>query len=177
MKVVMLYGAPGAGKLTTAKALQKLTGYRLFHNHLTVDLVAAVFDFGTAPFRELREHVWLEVMDRAARENVNGLIFTFVFEPTLQPGFIDRLIAVLEAQNASLIPVELACETEENLRRVLSPERALYLKTQDTTLVRSGIEEGVYLAPYELPGTIRIDITHTPPGETASRIYEALAVI
>jgi hypothetical protein len=176
MKVIMLYGAPGAGKLTTAKALQRLTGYRLFHNHLTVDLVASVFDFGTAAFAELRERIWLDVMQRAAREHVKGLIFTFVFEPTVLPDFIERLTAALETEGATLLPVELQCETEENLRRVLAPERGAYLKTRDTKLVRSGIEEGVYAAPSGLPGIVHIDITASPPEVTAGRIVRELCL-
>jgi hypothetical protein len=175
MKVIMLYGAPGVGKLTTARELQRLTGYRLFHNHLTVDLVAAVFDFGTAAFRELREQIWLDVMRRAAHEGVSGLIFTFVFEPTVLPGFIERLSSTLEAEGASLRPVELVCEIEENLRRVELPDRAAYLKTRNAADVRSGIEAGVFMASSPLPGTVRIDITASPPHETAARIVEALA--
>lgn len=34
MKLV-IYGMPGVGKLTTAKALATLTGLRPFHNHLS----------------------------------------------------------------------------------------------------------------------------------------------
>ena len=34
MKHLFLYGAPAVGKLTVAKELADLTGYKLFHNHL-----------------------------------------------------------------------------------------------------------------------------------------------
>lgn len=38
MEFVLLYGPPAIGKLTIAKELQKLKGYKLLHNHLVVDL-------------------------------------------------------------------------------------------------------------------------------------------
>ena len=40
MTLVFIYGPPGVGKLTTARALAELTGFRVFHDHLTVNLVA-----------------------------------------------------------------------------------------------------------------------------------------
>jgi replication-associated recombination protein RarA len=45
MKLLFLYGPPAVGKLTVAREVSALTGYRLFHNHLTVNLTLAVFDF------------------------------------------------------------------------------------------------------------------------------------
>jgi hypothetical protein len=53
--------------------------------------VNSIFDFATPPFRDLRESIWLDVLGRAAEESVPGVIFTLVFEPTLLPGFFDRL--------------------------------------------------------------------------------------
>lgn len=47
MKVVLLYGPPAAGKLTVAEELEKLTGFKLFHNHLTVNPVHALSEFGS----------------------------------------------------------------------------------------------------------------------------------
>ena len=66
MKLIFIYGAAAVGKLTVARELARLTGFRLFHNHLTVDLVSAVFDFGTEPFVKLREQIWLKVFREAA---------------------------------------------------------------------------------------------------------------
>ncbi len=45
MRLIVLYGMPAMGKLTVAKELQKLCGYELFHNHLTVDLLLSTFEF------------------------------------------------------------------------------------------------------------------------------------
>ena len=54
--LVYLDGPPAAGKLTVATALAERTGYRLFHNHLTVDALAPVFGFGTPAFERLLGH-------------------------------------------------------------------------------------------------------------------------
>ncbi|HGO5304506.1 hypothetical protein [Vibrio harveyi] len=44
MKLVWLHGAPAAGKLTVAKVLHEKYGYKLFHNHLTVDLSLSIYE-------------------------------------------------------------------------------------------------------------------------------------
>ena len=67
----------GVGKLTVAREIAKLTGFKVFHNHLAVDLVESVFEFGSQPFVELREKVWLAVFSQAVAANLDGLIFTF----------------------------------------------------------------------------------------------------
>jgi hypothetical protein len=50
MNLIFLHGPAAVGKLTVARELAHLTGFGLFHNHLTVDALTAVFDFGTEPF-------------------------------------------------------------------------------------------------------------------------------
>ena len=47
MNLVLLYGPPAVGKMTVGAQLSQLTGYPLFHNHLTVDLGLLFFPFGS----------------------------------------------------------------------------------------------------------------------------------
>jgi hypothetical protein len=51
MRLVVLYGPPGVGKLTVGTALSELTGFKLFLNHLTVNLVTSVFPPGSMRVR------------------------------------------------------------------------------------------------------------------------------
>src|ERR1700722_18638783 len=92
MKLVFIYGLPATGKLTVAQELAAITGFRLFHNHLVVDLLLSIFEFGSPPFIELREEIWLSVFDRACRTRTSGFIFTFTPEATVRPDFIDRML-------------------------------------------------------------------------------------
>ena len=50
MKLIFIFGMPASGKLTVAKELSRLTGYKVFHNHLAVDLLLSVFEFDSRPF-------------------------------------------------------------------------------------------------------------------------------
>ena len=68
MRIVVLFGLPGVGKLTIARGLAQLRGYRVFHNHLVFDAVEALFPFGSPPFIELRDRLWLELLSRAIHE-------------------------------------------------------------------------------------------------------------
>jgi hypothetical protein len=54
---VFIYGAPAVGKLTTAREVAGLTGFRLFHNHVAFDFAKSLFDFPSPPFRQLME-IW-----------------------------------------------------------------------------------------------------------------------
>ena len=65
MRLVFIYGLPATGKLTVAQKLAEITDYPLFHNHLVVDLLLSVFEFGSAPFVQLREEFWLSVIKAA----------------------------------------------------------------------------------------------------------------
>ena len=50
MKLIFIYGPPAVGKLSVATELAKLTAFRLFHNHVSIQFVKSIFDFGTKPF-------------------------------------------------------------------------------------------------------------------------------
>lgn len=63
------------GKLTVAREVERLSGYKLFHNHLTVNALTAVFEFGSGPFSEVLHRVRLDVFETAARHGTD-LIFT-----------------------------------------------------------------------------------------------------
>jgi hypothetical protein len=73
--LVYLYGPPASGKLTVAARLAELSGYRLFHNHLTVNAIRPVLDFGTEPFVEVLHRLRLDVFGVAARAGID-VIFT-----------------------------------------------------------------------------------------------------
>jgi AAA domain len=173
MDLIFIHGRPGVGKLTVAKELQKLTDYRLFHNHLTVDMLAAVFDLRSAAFAELRERFWLDVLVRAAQERISGVIFTCVFEPTILPGFHERLIKQVTAAGANVFPIELHCDLDENARRLVEPDRAVFLKMTDTHILRGGAVSGAYATP-DIPGNFVLDTTKLSAAETARLILDHL---
>lgn len=53
MKLVIIFGPLAVGKMTVGYELERLTGLRLFHNHMTIDLILHFFAFGQPPFRRL----------------------------------------------------------------------------------------------------------------------------
>src|SRR5258707_2810209 len=118
MQLIFISGMPAAGKLTVAKELEKITGYNLFHNHLTVDLLLGLFEFGSPAFVELRESIWLSVFDQACKAKLPGLIFTFAPEKTVREEFVSRAIHTVESQGGEIVFLELTCSSEKLKHRL-----------------------------------------------------------
>nr|WP_196493872.1 hypothetical protein [Ornithinibacillus caprae] len=53
MKFVLIFGPQVVGKMTVGLQLSKITGLKLFHNHLTIDLISHFFDYGTKEGKRL----------------------------------------------------------------------------------------------------------------------------
>jgi hypothetical protein len=134
MKLIFLYGLPATGKLTVARELAAMTGYKLFHNHLTVDLLLSVFEFGSPAFVALREKFWLSVFDQAALNQLPGLIFTFAPEPTVRPDFLKDVAATVEKRGGEVDFVELVCPRSELKRRLGNPSRLEHRKLTSVTI-------------------------------------------
>jgi hypothetical protein len=111
---------PGSGKLTVAKELSALTGWKLFHSHLIVDLLLAV----AKEFIELREQIWLSVFAAAAASEMPGLIFTFNPESTVRQSFIERTLSLISKHSARFEFVEMLCEESALENRLDTPETA-----------------------------------------------------
>lgn len=122
MHMLFIYGAPASGKLTIGREVARRSGYALFHNHLIVDALLAVFRFGSSEFVRLREQFWINTIEAAARSG-RSLVFTFCPEPTVDAGFPERVEALVQQAGGTVSFIRLTVSEEEQERRLVSPSR------------------------------------------------------
>ncbi len=79
MTLVIIFGPPAVGKMAVGMELARLTGFKLFHNHMTVDAVMPVFPFESASYTKLVQEFRERVFEEFAAHGERGLIFTFVW--------------------------------------------------------------------------------------------------
>jgi len=175
MRLIFLYGLPGVGKLTVGRELAELTGFKVFHNHLTVDLVESVFEFGSKPFVELREKVWLEVFKQAVSAGLNGLIFTFVFERTVRDDFVEKARSVVESAGGEIFFVELTCSLEELEKRIENPSRQQFGKLSSAANFRELKDSGVFDHSAAPKNRLTVDTTNLSASDSARLIASELS--
>lgn len=119
MKFVIIFGPPAVGKMTVGFELAKLTGLKLFHNHMTIDLVTNFFPHGTTQFNRLNDEFRRRIFEEAAGSDLPGLIFTFVWAIDLEKEreYIETFCEIFRRENAEIYFVELEADLKERLKR------------------------------------------------------------
>ena len=174
MKLIFLYGMPATGKLTVARELANITGFPLFHNHLAVDLLLSIFEFGSKPFVELREQIWLSVFQQAAESGGPGLIFTFAPETTVRPSFLPAMTKALVDRGATVHYFELTCPVAELKRRIGEPSRRQYKKLSSVEQFDQLHADGAFHAFAMPKPQLSIDTSVCSPARSALQIARAL---
>jgi hypothetical protein len=172
MELVYLYGPPAVGKLTIATELARRTGFRLFHNHLSIDCVKPVFDFGTEPFWRQVHAIREGMLVEAARSGTD-LIYTTVYAgASSEPRSSQRLEAV-RRNGGRIHPVRLTCDRAIMEERVIDPRRRELDKLSSVEGLRAAwVKEdlGAVIPDVE---SLHLDTVALSPAESAIKIIKA----
>lgn len=131
MKFVLIFGPQAVGKMTVGQELEKLTGLKLFHNHMTIDLLVPFFGF-TPEMWKLSDHFREEIFKAMAKSNQKGLIFTYVwaFDKQEDWDYVGQICDIFRSHEATICFVELEAALAVRLERNKSPHRLKHKPTK-----------------------------------------------
>jgi hypothetical protein len=170
MRLVYLYGPPAVGKLTVARELAALTGFRLLHNHLTVNLVTSLFPFGSAAYQRLIRQFRRDMLAEAARADIDVVVTGVYLGTPEQFAAIQALIEPVYANDGTVLFVQLVCDRETWLARVPNESRRHEGKLLDPERVVGLFDGGDPFSTMPFEPCLTLDTTHLPPAEGAARI-------
>ena len=171
VRLVFVYGPPAVGKLTVAIELSKQTGFKLYHNHVSIDFVKSIFQFGTPPFRRLVDRYRREMLEEAAREHVDT-IFTFVYGKGDDDEFVRDIVRRVESHNGKVLFVRLYCGREELARRVAIKSRKKQGKLASKRDLDGLFKEFDLLSEVPSVASLSIDTTRNSPEKSARLIAD-----
>jgi hypothetical protein len=169
MRLLFLYGPPGVGKLTVARELVALTGFKLFHNHLTIDLVTSVFPRGASAYSRLVHRFRRDMFTEAARADVD-LIFTYVYAHPDDEADVRDMVAPVQANGGDVLFVQLSCRRDVLLRRVGAESRVAHGKIRDPALLAGLMDHYDLFDAVPFGESLQIDTSDTLPPDAARQI-------
>jgi AAA domain len=131
MNFIMLFGPQAVGKMTVGQELEKKLGYRLLHNHMTIDLLVPFFGFSEEMW-QLSTHFREEIFRSVAKTDLPGFTFTFLWDFSSQEDWevVERMCTIFRMQQIPIYFVELQAEVERRLKRNVTENRLAHKPTK-----------------------------------------------
>jgi len=183
MNFLIIFGPPAVGKMTVGYELAKLTGMKVFHNHMTIDLILEFFPYGSEKFSKLVSEFRQRIFEEVATSDLPGMIFTYVWALD-QPGDkeqIDSYCQIFKHRGANVYFVELEANLEQRLERNKGEFRLSKKSSKrDTSRSEKNLlqtEEQYKMNTddnfFYKENYVKINNTELSPEETAQKIVEA----
>jgi 2-phosphoglycerate kinase len=171
MKLLFIYGSPAVGKLTVANEIAARTDFKVFHNHLSIDAVEPVFEFGSKSFGKLITLIRVETIREAASVGQN-LIYTFCYAKDFDDAHIKKVTEVTEENGGEVCFVLLKADREALNRRVTEESRQQMGKAKTVEMMDFFHETYDLMSPVPDRESLIIDNTNLSAAAAAEQIIE-----
>jgi hypothetical protein len=192
VRVLTIIGPPAAGKMTVGRAVCARTGFRLFHNHMSIEPLLGLFEFGSPSFNRLNRLIRREVVAEAVAVDLPGLVFTYALDLD-SDGDVAHLLDLLAPATDAGVPVdvaELVAPQAVRLAREGGTDRMDHKRSKrDVDWARAHVVELEAAHRFStepgVPGRdwpiaafrhVRLDNAHGSPDTTAERIVALLGL-
>lgn len=177
MKLLFMIGNTSVGKMTVGQELTKITDFRLFHNHMTIEPVIEVFgDYNSKVVGRLRDVFFEEF----AASNNYGLIFTYMwaFDCPSDWDYVEHVKALFNLPDEDIYYVELIAPQQVRLERNVTENRLNNkaskrdIESSNQRLINDDARFRCVSNPGEItfPNYLRIVNEHISPQEAANII-------
>lgn len=177
MKLVIIIGNGAVGKMTVGQELAKITGLRLFHNHMSIEPIIDIFgEYNGDIVRKFRELVFAEFV----KTDKYGLIFTYIwaFDAQSDWDYMEHLREIFKG--ADIYYAELVAPQKVRLQRNTTENRLKHkpskrnLEWSNEMIIESDLENRLESYDGEVPyeNYIKIDNTNLSAAETAKMIRD-----
>lgn len=168
MKFVFIYGPPAVGKLTVAKELAKITGFKVFHNHHTFDIAHEMLGFGDKMFK-LSSELRMVVFRAIAKEHVS-LIFTMCYAKKIDDKWVNKVFSIIEKNKGQVCPVLLVTDKKTLHKRVKCTSRKKFGKLKHIKHLDALLKKQDLMSEIPKRKSIKINNTKMPAKKTAKMI-------
>jgi len=105
--------------MVVGKELSRQTGFKLLHNHMTIELLIQIFDYGLPKFHKLNSEFRRRIFEEVATSDLPGFIFTYVwdFNQKKEKDYIELISNLFVKNKWEVYYVELETSLEERLKR------------------------------------------------------------
>lgn len=155
MKLIIIFGPHAVGKMTVGQELSKLTNLKLFHNHMTIDIVNNLFENLPEEKSRLINLFRKEIFEAFSGSEEYGMIFTYMwaFDRQEDWNYINYVEELFTSKGAEVYFVELEADYELRIERNKTENRLLNKSTkrnlEKSELIFRTLESKYRLNSYE----------------------------
>lgn len=132
MKLIIIFGPGAVGKMTVGQELVKITDLKLFHNHMTIDIVSELFRNMQRERLRLIELFRKEIFEAYSQSDEYGMIFTFMWDldRDYDNDYIEWLEKLFKDRGGEIYFVELEADFNVRITRNATENRLFHKPTK-----------------------------------------------
>ena len=179
MKLLFMIGDTAVGKMTVGQELAKISGLRLFHNHMMIEPVLEIFGQWRPDITQRLRQV---IFEEFAKTDSYGMIFTFMwaFDMKSDWDYVEWVKGIFGLPDEDVYYVELIAPQEVRLQRNVTENRLKHkaskrdVEASNARLLRDDASWRCVSRPGEIPfpNYLRMENAEIPAAEAARIIRD-----